>query len=334
MTATVNGLDVSAYQTPGAWAGMEPAFVFAKASEGAHTTDAVFAGHIAQAHQRGAVAGAYHFAWPINLVTEDAANFVHAVSGAVSAGRVQLLALDLEPYEDRRNTRGLTPSLIKEWAAEWIRLVKGKFPHLRVGLYADLSTVGAGWVPTTADYYWGAAYPVRGLSYSAAARRDWPTFGSGFPALKFWQFTNTPLDMDLGAFASVDALRAWAGSDAAHAPKPSPKPATGQTYVVRKGDTMSGIAEAHGVSLGALEKANPSVRNPDVIHVGQVLKLPAGAAEKKVTAVNRYTVKWGDTLSGIAQHAGVSLAELEKANPAVRNPSVIYVGQVLTIPRS
>ncbi|MBS2029769.1 MAG: LysM peptidoglycan-binding domain-containing protein [Deltaproteobacteria bacterium] len=45
-----------------------------------------------------------------------------------------------------------------------------------------------------------------------------------------------------------------------------------------------------------------------------------------------YKVKSGDTLSGIAKQFGVSLAELEKANPQIPNPNRIYSGEPLNIP--
>jgi peptidoglycan/xylan/chitin deacetylase (PgdA/CDA1 family) len=45
-----------------------------------------------------------------------------------------------------------------------------------------------------------------------------------------------------------------------------------------------------------------------------------------------YTVQAGDTLFSIAQRFGVSVDELAQAN-GIANPSLIYAGQVLTIPR-
>ncbi|MBS2027943.1 MAG: LysM peptidoglycan-binding domain-containing protein, partial [Deltaproteobacteria bacterium] len=57
--------------------------------------------------------------------------------------------------------------------------------------------------------------------------------------------------------------------------KPAPKPASsGSTYTVRSGDTMSKIASSHGVSLSALEKANPQIHNFNVISVGEKLHIP------------------------------------------------------------
>jgi LysM repeat protein len=48
------------------------------------------------------------------------------------------------------------------------------------------------------------------------------------------------------------------------------------TYVVQAGDTMSGIAVAHALSLDVLEAANPQVTNPRLIRPGQLLTIPGG----------------------------------------------------------
>ena len=78
---------------------------------------------------------------------------------------------------------------------------------------------------------------------------------------------------------------------------PAPKPVT---YTVKAGDTMSGIAKAHGMTLAALEAANPQVTNPDDISIGQKLNLKAGpvqpptpqtAADKKRAAAMAFAVK-------------------------------------------
>jgi LysM repeat protein len=46
-----------------------------------------------------------------------------------------------------------------------------------------------------------------------------------------------------------------------------------RTHVVASGETLAAIARKHGLSLTALEAANPGV-NPKKLHVGQVLALP------------------------------------------------------------
>jgi spore coat assembly protein SafA len=47
-----------------------------------------------------------------------------------------------------------------------------------------------------------------------------------------------------------------------------------------------------------------------------------------------YVVQSGDTLSGIAERFGVSLSDLEEANPQITDPNVIFPGQVINIPSS
>jgi nucleoid-associated protein YgaU len=53
---------------------------------------------------------------------------------------------------------------------------------------------------------------------------------------------------------------------------------TEQTYVVQKGDTLSAIAKRHygdATKWKAIHKANSDlIKNPDLIHVGWILKLP------------------------------------------------------------
>ena len=46
------------------------------------------------------------------------------------------------------------------------------------------------------------------------------------------------------------------------------------SYIVRKGDTLWGIAKKCGVTLTALIAANPQIRNPNLIYPGDEVKLP------------------------------------------------------------
>jgi LysM repeat protein len=46
------------------------------------------------------------------------------------------------------------------------------------------------------------------------------------------------------------------------------------SYTVRSGDSLSAIASRHNVSLAELERANPQIRNPNLIDVGEKINLP------------------------------------------------------------
>jgi LysM repeat protein len=111
----------------------------------------------------------------------------------------------------------------------------------------------------------------------------------------------------------------------------------GTVYKVRLGDTLGSIAQQFGVSTDAIIRLN-SLANPDVLMVGQELKIPgqqdASAQGSSGQAGDRvYVVSKGDTLSSIAKRLGVSLAELQKLNN-IANPDQISVGQKLRVPAS
>jgi len=53
-------------------------------------------------------------------------------------------------------------------------------------------------------------------------------------------------------------------------------PALASTYTVQSGDTLSGIAARSGVSLSAIEAANPQIHNPNLIYVNQKVHVPDG----------------------------------------------------------
>ncbi|MDC0710065.1 LysM peptidoglycan-binding domain-containing protein [Stigmatella sp. ncwal1] len=105
-----------------------------------------------------------------------------------------------------------------------------------------------------------------------------------------------------------------------------------QSYTVREGDTLSGIAQKFGTTTSALAKAN-NISNPNLIRVGQKLTIPGASAPKPPSTPppQSYTVRSGDTLSGIAQKFGTTTSALAKANN-ISNPNLIRVGQKLTIP--
>lgn len=116
-------------------------------------------------------------------------------------------------------------------------------------------------------------------------------------------------------------------------PAPAPAPATSDTYTVVKGDTLSGIAARFGTTYQALAQIN-GIKDPNKIYPGQVLKIkgsaPAPAKPSTASPSGTYTVKKGDTLSGIAAKYGTTYQQLAKIN-GIPDPNKIYPGQVIKL---
>lgn len=102
------------------------------------------------------------------------------------------------------------------------------------------------------------------------------------------------------------------------------------TYTVKSGDTLSGIAAKFGTTYQKIAADN-GIANPNIIHPGQVLKINA-TSNKNTTqnSTRTYTVKSGDTLSGIAAKFGTTYQEIARKN-GIANPNIIHPGQVLKI---
>lgn len=103
------------------------------------------------------------------------------------------------------------------------------------------------------------------------------------------------------------------------------------SYVVKPGDTLSGIASQFGTTYQAIALAN-GISNPNIIYPGQtlVIKSPQTTPDNYVAPSDTYTVHAGDTLSGIAERYGTTYQRLASVN-GLADPNMIYPGQVLTI---
>ena len=56
------------------------------------------------------------------------------------------------------------------------------------------------------------------------------------------------------------------------------------------------------------------------------------SVDKPQPSTKTYTVKSGDTLSGIAKKYGTTVKKLQALNPSISNPNKIYVGQKIVVP--
>lgn len=121
---------------------------------------------------------------------------------------------------------------------------------------------------------------------------------------------------------------------------------TSVQHTVQRGENLFRLSLRYGTTVANIVAANPSVTNPNLIFVGQVLIIPTGNTQPPPQQPppqqpppqqpppgqeQTYTVVRGDWLSRIAARFGTTVSALAQRNNIV-NPNLIYPGQVLIIP--
>lgn len=96
--------------------------------------------------------------------------------------------------------------------------------------------------------------------------------------------------------------------------------ATGTTYTVRAGDTLAGIARAHGVPGGwqAVRAANPSVGDGSRIYPGQRLVLPGVGAGGSAGSVSSGGSSGGSSGSSTGTSRGTAIVAAARTYLGVR----------------
>jgi len=124
----------------------------------------------------------------------------------------------------------------------------------------------------------------------------------------------------------------------------APKRVCASKYTVQAGDSWFGIADRAGVKASLIAGTNnTTIQSP--LMVGQEICLPPGATVPapieadvfttttvaKIACVGKYTVKTGDSWSGIAKKSGIKISELTAANGKTSR-STLLPGQELCLP--
>ena len=136
--------------------------------------------------------------------------------------------------------------------------------------------------PAAAQTTCGTTYTVQKGDYLTLIARKCGTTASAIlalnPAIKNWNiiFTGQVLKLPTGTQTPVVA---------------------GSVYIVKPGDTLSGIASLFKVSLSSILKVNPSITNANRIEKGQQIKLPEGAAQVRTVGVTPSSGKAGDVIT-------------------------------------
>lgn len=199
----------------------------------------------------------------------------------------------------------------------------------------DGSTNGA---KTNAD----AAMPANG-DIAAIPTPDPTAATTGAPAT---DISAIPAASANGAVVPATGVQTGTTAIAPVPQKPieAPIAATGATheYAIQKGDMLASIAKKNGVTLKALQDANPGL-NALRLQIGQKIQIPAGssaavasssaapAAAEVASGSGTYTVKSGDRLEKIAKAHGTTVKALASLN-GLKSINSLKVGQKLKLP--
>ena len=118
------------------------------------------------------------------------------------------------------------------------------------------------------------------------------------------------------------------------------------THLVKKGETLYGIAKKYQITISELKAAN-NLSDKDVLKAGQKLVIPSADIENAATLsstnsststsnssskTETYIVQKGDTLYGIAKKYDINVNELKSYNNLTSN--LLTIGQTLLIPKT
>ena len=178
----------------------------------------------------------------------------------------------------------------------------------------------------------------------------------------YYRSTPAPAQIPLASIPKEEPEQPRTLPTPAQAPAQTTTPAAAAmvpgTYVVRPGDTLTGIARRHNTTVSALVAANGMASANVPLRINQSLSIPTGNSAAAVAAArpaatakpepatpaaapvtpapaagDTYTVKAGDTLYAISRKYRVKPASLMQANgltPTTAN--TIRVGTTLRIP--
>lgn len=335
--ASYRGIDVSNWSGYINWrdvreAGIEVAII--QASEGTFYRDPYLHEFYDGAKENGIKVGFYHFFNPGSSPTpqEQARYFVDTIRGLDS---------DLKLVLDLEQTGGLDNYEVTRQAIEFLEEVRN-YSGLEVAVYTYTNFAQY-------NLYEGlglSEYPLWIAQLSEEGPSPNPIWGNKYVA---WQYSDTGRVRGINASTDLDLI--YDGmflDDREDIPKdqkqPQRIPGTRQEpstqsgviyYTVQEGDTLTSIAQKYDTTVHEIAVTN-SIANPNLIYVGEVLKIYPGnrsIINRKKVFTTTYIVQSGDTLTSIAKKFNTTVERIALLNNII-NPNLIYPGQILKIETS
>ena len=320
-------VDVASHQKGIITGSLDCDAVICKATEGTGYVNPYCDEHYQSAKASGKLLGVYHYASGGNPEAE-AEFFINNVQGYLHEA---ILVLD---WESGDNAAWGDSSWVARFCAHIVALT-GINPMIYVQRSAASQCVGLG------DYgIWLAEYP----DYALRGWGDYvePNYSGDYAMHQFTSSGNIAgwgdvLDLSL-FFGDANAWLAYAGATGQSVPtpqvqaqnyeQPSVQPSD-TIYIVQAGDTLSEIAQRFGTTYQSLAAIN-NIADPNRIYPGQEIVIDGATAEAPAASAVYYTIKPGDTLSGIASTYGTTWQWLSEVN-GISDPNLIYPGNTIRV---
>lgn len=328
MGKTMNGIDISHWQSGIDLSKIKADFIIVKATEGVDYIDKSCAGWFEKARKLGKCVGFYHFARPErNKAIDEAQFFYRQTKGFYGLGI---------PVLDWESSGKYKIAWAKEWLDEIHRLTGVKpmiYMSESVANGYDWSSVAEGgyglWVAKYRDYEIDRNYDMSRAG-SKPSVRYWKTYA-------MWQWTSSGrLD---GYKGNLDCDIFYGDKDAwnKYARIKLEQPSSNTTAQTSKAPTKPTIEKAVA-NVIAGKYGNGEERTKALKRLGFTEKERKKIQElvnKKLENSTKkspktYTVKKGDTLSAIAKKYGTTATALAKKNK-IKDPNRIYPGQTIKL---
>lgn len=323
---SIKGLDVSRFQGEVDWERVKAAgyqFAMLRAGYGDDSVDGQFRRNASECNRLSLPIGAYWFCYAAS--PENAAQEADSCIRTVSGYRLDYpVCYDIEQasadYVEKQGV-SFTPALAQNLVKSFCGRVESQ------GYFAMFYSNRSFY-----DTYLGAALAGR---YAFWYARYTDTFDGTDCGI--WQYTSTGsvpgisgnVDLDL-AYVDYPSVIRRAGLNHLDGTAPVPPSPAPQyiTYVIQPGDTLSGIAQRFGTSVRTLAELN-GISDPDKIYAGNTIRVPENGSSGGSAPVY-YTIRPGDTLSGIALKYGTTVSALARLN-GISDPDKIYAGDRIRI---
>ncbi|MGL5694236.1 MAG: GH25 family lysozyme [Peptostreptococcaceae bacterium] len=321
----IKGIDISNWSGNVDFKGVKDSgveIVYIQATEGTYYTDPYLQEFYKGAKEHELKVGFYHYFNPGDSPTpkEQAKYFVDALSGMEVDCR---LAIDLE------ESGSISKEKLSMQAVEFLKAVE-EYSGKKVVVYTYTN-----FAQTELDVYSGLSdYPVWIAQYSRNKPAFNPIWGDKYIG---WQYSDTgyidgvEANIDLDIF--YEEIYQKDSSKLPGEKKSESKNSETIYYTVQNGDTLSIIAKRYNTTVAELCLIN-NISNPNLIYVGQVLKIYTFSRpiiSRKKTFYRTYVVQRGDNLTSIARKFRTTVDELVKLND-IQNPNLIYVGEIIKVP--